>query len=397
MIKVIHSHPVWLPQTQTWMYNQAKNLPIEMIDCHVICELIENIDQFYIPNINSLESASKLRYYWDKVLRKLKFRRYLGYSLLMAKKLEADIIHSHFGNVGWADLPIARQAKLKHIVTFYGIDANGLPKTQPVWKKRYKELFAKIDGVLCEGPFLGSTIAKLGCPAEKIKVHHLGIELDRIPYQPREWNANSPLKILMVGRFAEKKGFSYALEAIGRFSQKNLLKVEITIIGDAHPKSAEQVNEKRKIISLLDQYKLHQHTRMLGFQPYKNIFEEAYQSHIFLSPSVIANNGDSEGGAPVTIIEMAASGMMIISTNHCDIPEVVIHNQTGLLAPEREVDALVDHLDWVAMNPTEWRKMLDAGRVHIEKNYSASVQGIKLFDIYHKLISERFFEESIFL
>lgn len=386
MIKVIHSHPVWLPQTQTWMHNQAKNLPMDRIECHVVCERVENIDQFALSHIHSLEHALRLRYYWDKVLRKLKFRHYLGYSLSMAKKLEADIIHSHFGHIGWLDLPVARQAKLKHIVTFYGFDANGLPKSQPIWRKRYKELFKTIDGVLCEGPFLGSTIEKLGCPSEKIKVHHLGVELDRIPYQPREWNPNDPLKILMVGRFAEKKGFPYALEALGRFYQKNKTEIEITIIGDADLNNTEHAEEKRKIMSLLDQYKIQKNTRMLGFQPYRKIFEEAYQHHLFLSPSVTARNGDSEGGAPVTIIEMAASGMLVISTNHCDIPEVVIHNQTGFLAPEKEVDALVEHLEWLVMNPTGWRKMLDTGRNHIDKNYCAKMQGVKLANSYSELV-----------
>jgi len=75
---------------------------------------------------------------------------------------------------------------------------------------------------------------------------------------------------------------------------------------------------------------------MLGFQPHAILFEEAYKNHIFLSPSVTALDGDTEGGAPVTIIEMAATGMPIISTKHCDIPEVIKDGVTGFLANERD-------------------------------------------------------------
>ena len=33
----IHSFPFWLPQTQTWMYNQVKSLPRD-VHRHVVCE-----------------------------------------------------------------------------------------------------------------------------------------------------------------------------------------------------------------------------------------------------------------------------------------------------------------------------------------------------------------------
>ena len=46
-------------------------------------------------------------------------------------------------------------------------------------------------------------------------------------------------------------------------------------------------------------------------------------------------------GLPVTLMEMAASGMPVISTRHADIPELVEHQRTGLLADERDVDGLV--------------------------------------------------------
>ena len=61
---------------------------------------------------------------------------------------------------------------------------------------------------------------------------------------------------------------------------------------------------------------------------------------VFLAPSVTASNGDTEGGAPVAIIEMAASGMPIVSTRHCDIPSVVLDGVTGLLAAERDSEGL---------------------------------------------------------
>jgi colanic acid/amylovoran biosynthesis glycosyltransferase len=114
--------------------------------------------------------------------------------------------------------------------------------------------------------------------------------------------------------------------------------------------------------------------------------EEAYRHHIFLSPSVTASDGDTEGGAPVSLIDMAASGMPIVSSRHCDIPEVILDGVSGLLADERDVDGLVAHLRWLIEHPDEWRPMLDAGRRRMEKEYHAKVQGERLAEVYASLL-----------
>jgi colanic acid/amylovoran biosynthesis glycosyltransferase len=100
---------------------------------------------------------------------------------------------------------------------------------------------------------------------------------------------------------------------------------------------------------------------------------------------VTASDGDTEGGAPVSLIEMAATGMPIVSTTHCDIPEVIKPGITGLLAPEKDVEALVNHLRWYINHSAEWGSLLDAGRKHIETNYDAKLQGQKLAAIYQDI------------
>ena len=112
--------------------------------------------------------------------------------------------------------------------------------------------------------------------------------------------------------------------------------------------------------------------------------EEARRHHVFLSPSVTAADGDTEGGAPVSLIEMSASGMMVVSTTHCDIPGVILHGKTGWLAPERDIDALVEHLQWIVAHPGEWMEMQRAGRTYMEAEFDARRQGERLGAIYRE-------------
>jgi len=105
-----------------------------------------------------------------------------------------------------------------------------------------------------------------------------------------------------------------------------------------------------------------------------------------MSPSVTAEDGDTEGGLPVTLIEMAASGMPVVTTDHCDIPELVVAGVTGLQAPERNVDQLAEHLRWLYQNPAKWHSIADAARNRVEAEFDASRQGVRLGQIYRELI-----------
>jgi colanic acid/amylovoran biosynthesis glycosyltransferase len=74
--------------------------------------------------------------------------------------------------------------------------------------------------------------------------------------------------------------------------------------------------------------------------------------------------------------------MPIISTTHCDIPSIVIHGKTGLLAAERDVSGLVQHLRWFVTHPEHWQGMVMAGRLHVEAEYNVVKQADRLGGIY---------------
>ena len=381
-LKVIHNCPVWLPLTQIWLYNQIRYLP-DNIENHIVCQKVLNLEQFYLPNIHSFSGTSKWQFSIDKILRKLKLHDYLEFCVKVAKRKKATLLHSHFGYVGWADLTVAQKAGLKHVVTFYGIDVNGFPQKDPIWGKRYQKLFEAADLFLCEGSHMAQCIVDLGCPKNKVRVHHLGVSIDEIEFKPRSWTPQTPLKIIICASFREKKGIPYALEALGQLQHRTPL--EITIIGDANSKSFGDRQEKQRIIETISKYNLNSKVRLLGYQPHDVFLKEAKRHHIFISPSVTASDGDTEGGAPVSIIEMAASGMPIVSTAHCDIPEIVLDGVTGFLAEERDVSGLLSILNRLIDYP-DWNQMLISGRKHVESEYNAEIQADKLAELYQKVV-----------
>jgi len=103
----------------------------------------------------------------------------------------------------------------------------------------------------------------------------------------------------------------------------------------------------------------------LGALPHTKILEAVGQSDIFLLPSVTARNGDVEA-SPVVISEAMASGLPIIATRHSGIPELVCHNKSGLLAPERDVEGLAKHLATLLRDSTMRQSFGSEGRKFAE-------------------------------
>jgi len=108
----------------------------------------------------------------------------------------------------------------------------------------------------------------------------------------------------------------------------------------------------------------------------------SYDHHLFLAPSVTAGDGDTEGGAPVSLIQMAATGILVVASDHCDIPEVVRHGQTGFLCREGNLESLQEQLLAALEAAPRWPDLARRARSHIERTFDARSQGRSLASIY---------------
>lgn len=379
---VLQYVPCWLPQTQLWLYEQFTHLPDSFIP-HIVCEELQNLDQFNVQHLYCRNRVPRI----IRLQRRLAWRFGLipfdSYIDKVAKKIGISIMHSHWGHIAWMNLRVASRLKVPHIASFYGIDVRYAVTGNPLLKKLYKELFLKIDLVLALGPKMASELEDLGCPWQKIIVHHLGVDLTLLPFQPRKWDIGQPLRVLIAGTFKVQKGIPYALDALSKI--KGYADLEITIIGDATNSDRSQ-NEKKQIMDTVQRLELNSMVSFLGYQPYKVLISEAYKNHIFLSPSITSSEGDMEG-TPITIAEMAATGIPIVSTFHSDIPEIIHHGKTGWLAKEKDADDLAACLHFLITNHESWEPFLKKGRDHIEKDFDVQRQATKLAEIYKRFIS----------
>jgi colanic acid/amylovoran biosynthesis glycosyltransferase len=121
-------------------------------------------------------------------------------------------------------------------------------------------------------------------------------------------------------------------------------------------------------------------------QPFDEYIRRTRAAHVFVNPSVVAADGDAEGGCPLTVIELAAAGMPVLGSAHCDIPEAVLDGRSGFIVPERDAAALHERMEHLLLHPEIWPELGRAGRAHVEREYNRKHQPAKLETLYDRLL-----------
>jgi colanic acid/amylovoran biosynthesis glycosyltransferase len=303
----------------------------------ILCQYTENMDIFpfrgVYPVFKSYNLAAKVSMIIARARASYNPRPYLR----VVKSLKPDLYHAHFSHEAWRNRELILQTGLPLVTTFYGLDVDKLPLRRS-WKRRYPAIFAEGRVFIVEGPHMAKRLEARGCPAGKIRVVYQAADIERIRKIPRQRD-DSRIRVLFVGLGRLKKGAEHAVKAFANAAKKNK-RLQLHLVGEgAYRRKTEHI--------LKEQDMLHRAVYH-GFVDVNTYLSLLVSSDILLAPSITDPNGDTEGGAPVCVIEALAAGVCVVGTNHCDIPNVVPHEKYGLLCDEGDIDALSENLKQLA-------------------------------------------------
>jgi glycosyltransferase involved in cell wall biosynthesis len=160
----------------------------------------------------------------------------------------------------------------------------------------------------------------------KIQLVYHGIDLDAFARRTERRGAAPELvEILSVGRLVEKKGMDDVLRAFWLL-RKSGRRFRATIVG-AGPMRAMLEN-------MLDELDLRDSVALAGAMTHARLRQYFERADLFVLAPAIAADGDRDG-IPNVLVEAAASGVPIVTTNVSGIPELVQHGKTGLLVEPR--------------------------------------------------------------
>lgn len=196
-----------------------------------------------------------------------------------------------------------------------------------------------------------------------------GVDLEL--YKPCERNSQEVV-VVFAARLLKNKGVCEFVDAAQRIQFDNP-DVRFIVVGDPDPSNPLSVSSED-----IRQWQDESNVEFLGFR--RDIPEIFSQADIVALPSYYGE------GLPKVLIEAAACGRAIVTTDHPGCRDAVIADQTGLVVPSKNVDALVKAF-LSLIESTEKRKQLGkAARRFAEKEFDVKGVVQKHVDIYSEIL-----------
>jgi colanic acid/amylovoran biosynthesis glycosyltransferase len=284
-----------------------------------------------------------------------------------------DVLLCHFGPNGarMVELRDAGLVRGRIATVFHGYDVSRY--VAHAGAAAYRALFDRGDLFLPVSEYWRQRLVALGCPEERLVVHRMGIELAKFPFTARRLAApGEPVCFLTVARLVEKKGVEYAIRAVAALRRECDVPLAYQVIGGGPLRAS--------LARLAQELGVGDVVTLSGERDQDAVSHAMREAHVLLAPSVTASDGDMEG-IPVVLMEAMASGLPVVSTHHSGIPELVADGVSGLLVPERDVEALTAALRQLVEHPERWAAMGRAGREVVAREYDADVLNERLVEL----------------
>ena len=176
------------------------------------------------------------------------------------------------------------------------------------------------------------------------------------------------LNLIFVSRLDPIKGLPVLFEAISLINQKSKIIINLKIIGDGDPKYVLILKNLTRIIGISQQVSFY------GFLEKSQIFQIFAHSDVFVLPSFHENFS-------LVTAEALAAGLPVIITDQVGISGDVINSNAGDIIPVNMPVALADAILKYS-DPTVRQKASENAKRLAEKNYSPSLFGDKLINMY---------------
>jgi len=202
-------------------------------------------------------------------------------------------------------------------------------------------------------------------------IYH-GIDLKLFSPKTDHEKCNAPYTILTVARITEKKGLPTLYKALRILKTKNF-KFSHTLIGNG--------DDRDKILSLIKDLDLKDCCHWLGTRTHSEVLKQFEQSDLFVLACEIAENGDRDG-IPNVLVEALAMGVPSLSTTVSAVPEIVLHNKSGITVEPKNPERMAQAIESILTDNKLRQTVIHGGREHTSKNFDNRTLVAELGDIF---------------
>jgi glycosyltransferase involved in cell wall biosynthesis len=282
---------------------------------------------------------------------------------------EEEILHRHFGTNSIVYY-LAKKMHLPYTVTTHA------------WDIFANERYEHIDFVLRNAAKVITIsnfnreflIKNMELKKEKIEVVRMGIDSAKFASLKTDGNLK---RILSVGRLIEKKGFEYAIDAVGQLVKK-YPEIEYTIIGSGPLEPELRAQIKRLGLENI--------IRIKSGISNERLLDEYKKAGLFILPCIQARDGDMDG-IPVVLMEAMAMGKVVISTSVSGIPELIEDKISGLLVKPNDPKALSNAMDMILGEKVDVDSMGKQARKKVIEEFNLKDQVSSMNRIFEDVLS----------
>jgi glycosyltransferase involved in cell wall biosynthesis len=177
------------------------------------------------------------------------------------------------------------------------------------------------------------------------------------------------VRIGYFGRLSPEKGVAGLLEALASLTRV-CPECRTLIVGDGPQRT--ELEELARRLGLVER------VRFLGFRTDARAIMEQVD--------VVVHTPLYEGFGIVVLEAMAAGRPVVANDAPGGIAEMVIHRQTGLVAPAGSSAAVVEALARLARDPAERRRLGQNGRARYEQQFSARAMAERTAAVYRRVL-----------
>ena len=298
---------------------------------------------------------------------------------MLCREFDIDLIHTHdaASQFGAALMRLSRPST-KLLMTFH----RSLAFESARQRDRIRNAFA----CALSGAVVTASVERLRhfrsentVSKRKLKVIPLGIDTRAFCHDPKKCaEIRSKLNIRpetvvvgAVGHFGREKGIDVAISAFGEMCQRSPeLDSILVVLGDGSP-------DQRRLITALVAEQPHAKVILSGFQSNVRDWYSAFD--VFLHTPRLEAFG-------LVVIEAMAASLPVVATRVGGVPELVRHEQTGLLCDSDSPIAVANALTRLTRDP-QLRDRFGTRSVEVANtDFCATLAGERYVDLYRQLL-----------
>jgi len=210
--------------------------------------------------------------------------------------------------------------------------------------------------VLADGSHVSKSLDTLVGKAVGANLRPMGVWSKRF-HRPADSSRPANPTVVFVGRFVEKKGVPYLLQAFSKVREERP-DVRLVLIGGGplEPQLRDEVVELGISESVV----------FTGPLPHEEVIQHLHRADVACVTSIIDSRGETDG-MPTVVLEAMAAGLRVVGTEVDGIPDVLRDRENGWLARAADAADLAARL-LEALEDPDRARLAEAGRRTAEQH-----------------------------